>query len=50
MVKYNQESYENAISRYIESFIELLNIRLEFTISKDEIIKIYIKILKKQIY
>ncbi len=45
MVKYNQESYENAISRYIESFIELLNIRLEFTISKDEIIKIYKKIL-----
>lgn len=45
MVKYNQESYEKAISRYIENFIEILNVRLEFTLSKDEIIKIYKKIL-----
>jgi len=45
MVKYNQESYENAICSFIERFIELISIRLKFTISKDEIIKIYKKIL-----
>jgi hypothetical protein len=46
MIKYNQESYECEISKYIKRFVQLLNINLDFTISKDEIIKIYKKILE----